>query len=151
MLLQAPLAPLPKADQKRLARAHVKELAAKGAPQFRVARGRIENHVPRPPSPTSASRPASWPLTRSGLPALLMAASLAAGDARAGGPEIRKCGFEVKARCASGEARVILLGGVVQRLEVDVATGVHPVEGLPVASQGHCEGTASPSVPTPSR
>ncbi|MBV9287936.1 MAG: hypothetical protein JO288_08950 [Hyphomicrobiales bacterium] len=54
------------------------------------------------------------------LLALLMAAPLTGGVSRAAGPEIRKCDFEVKARCASGEARVTLLDGLVQRLEVDV-------------------------------
>ena len=34
--------------------------------------------------------------------------------------EVRACQFEVKARCASGDARVILDGGAVKRLEVDV-------------------------------
>ena len=39
--------------------------------------------------------------------------------AYAGADEIRACKFEVKARCASGEARVTLADGVVKRLEVD--------------------------------
>jgi hypothetical protein len=40
--------------------------------------------------------------------------------AEAGGEEIRECAFEVKARCASGEARVTLADGVLKRVEVDV-------------------------------
>ena len=34
--------------------------------------------------------------------------------------EIRACKFEVKARCASGEARVTLAGGAVTAVAVDV-------------------------------
>jgi len=52
--------------------------------------------------------------------AVLVAAATAAGIAHAGGPEIRSCDFAVKARCASGDARVTLSGGVVQRVEVNV-------------------------------
>jgi hypothetical protein len=40
--------------------------------------------------------------------------------AHADGQEIRTCRFEVKARCASGEARVVLAQGVVTALAVDV-------------------------------
>lgn len=50
----------------------------------------------------------------------LAAATSAAGIARAGEPEIRSCDFAVKARCASGDARVTLIGGVVQRVQVNV-------------------------------
>jgi len=42
------------------------------------------------------------------------------GTAHAGGPDVRECKFEVKARCASGDARVTLNDGAVQRLEVNV-------------------------------
>lgn len=51
--------------------------------------------------------------------AVLLAAAMF-NIARAGEPEIRSCDFAVKARCASGGARVTLNGGVVQRLEVNV-------------------------------
>jgi hypothetical protein len=37
----------------------------------------------------------------------------------AAGQDIRRCDFEVKARCASGDARVTLTGGAVIRLEVN--------------------------------
>ncbi len=50
-------------------------------------------------------------------PAMILAAATAA---RAGGPEIRSCAFEVKARCASGDASVTLKDGVVTRLEVNM-------------------------------
>ena len=59
-------------------------------------------------------------MTRSGLLALLAAGFLAGGVARAAGPEIRKCDFELKARCAAGDARVTLVDGAMQRLEVSV-------------------------------
>ena len=59
-------------------------------------------------------------MTRSGLLALLVAATASAGVARAGGQDIRECDFEVKARCASGDARVTLVDGLLQRLEVNV-------------------------------
>ncbi len=40
--------------------------------------------------------------------------------AHAGESEVRACDFEVKARCASGNARVTLADGKVTRVEVDV-------------------------------
>lgn len=49
---------------------------------------------------------------------ILMTAWLAC--ARAGAQDIRSCDFKVKPRCVSGEARVTLNGGAVQKLEVDV-------------------------------
>lgn len=51
---------------------------------------------------------------------VLLAATTAVGIAHAGGPQIRSCAFEVKARCASGDARVTLADGAVQRLEINV-------------------------------
>jgi hypothetical protein len=42
------------------------------------------------------------------------------GFAHAGGQALRTCEFEVKARCASGEARVTLADRVVIRVEVNV-------------------------------
>jgi hypothetical protein len=41
------------------------------------------------------------------------------GFAHAGGQQIRTCNFEVKARCASGDARVTLADGAVIRVEVN--------------------------------
>jgi hypothetical protein len=52
--------------------------------------------------------------------ALLLAAIASAEIAHAGGSEIRTCDFAVKARCVSGDARVTLADGAVQRLEVNV-------------------------------
>ena len=59
-------------------------------------------------------------MTHSGPLALLAAAFLAGGVARAARPEIRECDFEVEARCAAGDARVTLVDGAMQRLEVSV-------------------------------
>jgi hypothetical protein len=56
-------------------------------------------------------------LLRCAGPLLLMPLS---GFAHAGGQPIRTCEFEVKARCASGDARVTLADGVVIRVEVNV-------------------------------
>jgi len=50
--------------------------------------------------------------------AVLLAAAIAARGANA--DEIRTCDFAVKARCASGDARVTLADGVVKRIEVNV-------------------------------
>jgi hypothetical protein len=50
----------------------------------------------------------------------LLLLMLLSGFAHAGGQEIRTCDFEVKARCASGDARVTLADGAVIRVEVDV-------------------------------
>jgi hypothetical protein len=47
-------------------------------------------------------------------------AAAASGVAGAKADEIRACDFAVKARCASGDARVTLAGGAVQRVEVNV-------------------------------
>ena len=52
--------------------------------------------------------------------AVLLAAAPLTFAARADGAEIRKCGFEVKARCATGDASVTLADGVVKRVEVNV-------------------------------
>ncbi len=52
--------------------------------------------------------------------AVFLAVSAAAPIARAGGQESRACDFEVKARCESGDARVTLSGGRVNRVEVNV-------------------------------
>lgn len=43
-----------------------------------------------------------------------------ASFAHADGQDVRGCEFEVKARCASGDARVTLAQGAVIRVEVDV-------------------------------
>jgi hypothetical protein len=40
--------------------------------------------------------------------------------ANAGDREVRACDFQVKARCASGDVRVTLAHGAVQRVEIDV-------------------------------
>jgi hypothetical protein len=50
----------------------------------------------------------------------LLLLMLLSGFAHAGGQETRACDFEVRARCASGNARVTLAGGAVIRVEVDV-------------------------------
>lgn len=52
--------------------------------------------------------------------AVLLAAASLTPAARADGQEIRKCDFEVKARCATGDASVTLVDGVVKRVEVNV-------------------------------
>ncbi len=52
--------------------------------------------------------------------AVALAVTAMTGFAHAGGPEVRTCDFEVKARCASGDARVTLADGKVTRVEVDV-------------------------------
>jgi hypothetical protein len=53
--------------------------------------------------------------------AVLPVMSTSARIAHASGQEIRTCDFEVKARCASGEARVTLDDGMVKRVEIDVS------------------------------
>ena len=58
-------------------------------------------------------------MTRLVLFALLVAAATSVGVARAG-EDIRRCAFEVKARCASGDARVVLIDGAVQSIGVSV-------------------------------
>ena len=50
----------------------------------------------------------------------LLMLMLLSGFAHAGGQETRDCEFEVRARCASGDARVTLADGVVIRIEVNV-------------------------------
>ena len=49
--------------------------------------------------------------------AVLLAAASLTPAARADGQEIRKCDFEVKARCANGDASVTLVDGVVKRVK----------------------------------
>jgi len=51
--------------------------------------------------------------------AMVLTAALG-GITAAHADEIRACNFEVKARCASGDARVTLAGGALKRLEVNV-------------------------------
>ena len=56
------------------------------------------------------------------LAALLLAVSTTIARAE----DIRACAFVVKARCASGDARVTLADGVVKRVEVNVVwCGLH--------------------------
>jgi hypothetical protein len=52
--------------------------------------------------------------------AVLLTTAIWVDVAHADGDQTRKCQFEVKARCVSGEARVTLADGVVTRVEVDV-------------------------------
>jgi hypothetical protein len=52
--------------------------------------------------------------------ATLLVLIVLANSTRARGQEIRACDFEVKTRCASGDARVTLADVKVTRLEVDV-------------------------------
>ncbi len=47
--------------------------------------------------------------------AVLLAAAPLIFVARADGQEIRKCDFEVKARCATGDASITLADGVVKK------------------------------------
>lgn len=54
------------------------------------------------------------------LLALFVIAAASTDVARAGGRDIRKCAFAVKARCASGDVRVALVDGAVQSVEVNV-------------------------------
>lgn len=49
---------------------------------------------------------------------VLLAAATATLNVRA--DEVRACNFEVKARCASGDARVTLGNGTVKRIDVNV-------------------------------
>jgi len=51
--------------------------------------------------------------------AVLLAVTTSTGVAHADGQEIRRCNFEVKARCASGDATVTLVDGVVKRIEIN--------------------------------
>lgn len=51
--------------------------------------------------------------------AVLFAVTTTTGAAHADGQKIRSCDFEVKARCASGDAAVTLVDGVVKRIEVN--------------------------------
>lgn len=55
------------------------------------------------------------------LLAVLPMVTAVTGVAYAAGQEIRACDFAVKARCASGDARVTLADGKVTRVEVDVS------------------------------
>jgi hypothetical protein len=51
---------------------------------------------------------------------IFLVVTAAISVARAGGQERRACEFEVKARCESGDVRVTLAGGIVNRVEVNV-------------------------------
>jgi len=51
---------------------------------------------------------------------VLLVPIVLASFAHADGQDVRGCEFEVKARCASGDARVTLAQGAVIRVEVDV-------------------------------
>jgi hypothetical protein len=53
-------------------------------------------------------------------PVVLMAATYSTQVARADEQEIRKCDFDVKARCASGDASVTIANGIVKRVEVNI-------------------------------
>jgi hypothetical protein len=53
-------------------------------------------------------------------PAALVAVTFLYGVATAAADDIRACDFAVKARCASGTARVTFAGGTLTRVEVDV-------------------------------
>lgn len=57
-------------------------------------------------------------VNRLGVAALLAATTPRL--ANAGGQEIRKCEFEVKAHCVSGDARVTLANGLLTRVEINV-------------------------------
>jgi len=50
----------------------------------------------------------------------LLAFTVCTGLAQADDQDVRACEFEIKARCASGDARVTLERGAVKRVEVDV-------------------------------
>ena len=50
----------------------------------------------------------------------LVAVALFGGAATAAADDIRACDFAVRARCASGHARVTFAGGALKRVEVDV-------------------------------
>jgi hypothetical protein len=65
-------------------------------------------------------------------PAVFLALTAMTRFAYADGPEIRACDFELKARCASGDARVTLADGAVVRVEVDVVWC-----GLPRSGPGY--------------
>lgn len=52
--------------------------------------------------------------------AALLTATLAASFAHAEGQIVRRCDFEVKARCASGDASVTLVDGKLQSIAVDI-------------------------------
>ena len=54
------------------------------------------------------------------IAAFLLAVTASTGVAHADGQEIRRCDFAVKARCASGDAAVTLIDGVVKRIEINV-------------------------------
>ena len=51
---------------------------------------------------------------------IVLVAITLGGIARAHADEMRACDFKVKARCASGDARVTLDGGAIKRIEVNV-------------------------------
>ena len=50
---------------------------------------------------------------------VLLAVTTSTGVAYPDGQEIRRCDFEVKARCASGDTTVTLVDGVVKRIEIN--------------------------------
>ncbi len=50
--------------------------------------------------------------------AALLVATAGASGAFAGGEDVRECDFEVKARCASGDAKVTIVDGAVTKVEV---------------------------------
>jgi hypothetical protein len=68
--------------------------------------------------------------------AILLVLAAMGRFAHADEQEIRTCDFQVKARCASGDVRVTLAHGAVQRVEIDVYWC-----GLP-----HRPGYAAPSI-----
>jgi hypothetical protein len=51
---------------------------------------------------------------------IVLVAITLGGIAAAHADEVRACDFKAKARCASGDARVTLDGGVIKRVEVNV-------------------------------
>jgi hypothetical protein len=50
----------------------------------------------------------------------LLAVTVLGGVAAAAAADVRACDFTVKARCASGSARITFVGGTLKRVEVDV-------------------------------
>jgi hypothetical protein len=71
------------------------------------------------PSPISVTRIQYVSAVKHLVLAVFFAVTTSSGVAHADGQEIRRCDFEVKARCASGGAPVTLVGGVVKRIEVN--------------------------------
>jgi len=52
--------------------------------------------------------------------AILLGIAALGGVAGVHADEIRACDFQVKARCVSGDARITLADGAIQRVEVNV-------------------------------